>query len=49
MFKQKHMIGTKNIKLIIINRVQNTQKLTKMMIQTKKQMLMVDSVSQELF
>ena len=49
MFKQKHMRGTNNMKLKKMSRSQKIQKLMKVMIRIMKQMLMVDSVSQEQF
>ena len=49
MFKKNHMRGRNNTKVIKINRVKNMQKLMKMMIPIQKEMMMVDSVSQERF
>ena len=43
------MRETINTKMIRMNRVKNTQKLMKKMIRIKKQTLIVDSVSIELF
>ena len=43
------MRGRKKENLIKMNRMNNIQKLMKMMIPTQKQMLMVDSVSHERF